>query len=185
MGADLPWSDGKRAIALERLSCVARLLRCVGAGGLVTVFDEVETIDQLWNRLSRFAAYDTLASVCTMDACWAVFGVTQRFDQIIRRDLDRGLLDYVSTRAAGDFLRSWRDRNYRCIEPPQLTDDDAAELVRLVRDAYASVYVVGSESEKDADLAFAAWKTNPGRNPRRLIRAIIDALDSKRSFRVA
>lgn len=182
MGADLPWSSGKRIIALDRLGCVARLLRCIGAGGLVAVFDEVETIDQLWSRPSRLGAYDTLATVCTLDAIWAVFGITRRFDQTITRDLERGILGYTGTRPSGDFLRHWRDRRYRVIEPPQLTDDAAVELARLVREAYASAYAVGFDGEKDTDLALAAWRTNPGRNPRNLIRAIIDALDSKRSF---
>ena len=180
MGTDLPWADWKRGKALERFGGMALLLRSLGAGGLVAVFDEVETIEQLWNRLSRLAAYETLGTFCTMDAVLAVFSVTGRFDQSVKRDLDRNILYYVSTKPAGEFVKNWRDEKYRIVRPPTLTDANASELEHAVLDTYSAAYPISVEAKDSADEAVALWISNPGRNPRRLIRSIIDALDSKR-----
>jgi hypothetical protein len=180
LGLDLPWSDSKRAIALERLAATARFLRAIRAGGLVMTFDEVETLDQLWNRLSRAGAYDTLGTVCGMDSAWAVFGVTQRFNNCIRHDLDQGILGCALPGLAGEFLRNWRDASYRIVEPPQLADEDASKLAQLVVETYSAAYPATPVGKARVDDAVAIWRINPARNQRRLIRSVIDALDARR-----
>ena len=184
LGADLAPFDGKRTKALDRVAELALLLRSVSGSGLVVVFDEVETIDQLWNRVSRLGAYETLGAFCAMQAAWVVFGVTERFQATINRDLENGLLNYATKICAANCLRSWRDGVFQQIEPPPLTDDHAGELTTRVVHAYHAAYSIGGADGLDMSRVLKLWMTNPGRNPRRLIRTIIDALDARRSLLV-
>lgn len=184
LGADLAPFDHKRTKTLERLAAVARLLRSVGGAGLVIVLDEAETIDQLWNRLSRLGAFETLGAICKMDAAWAVFGVTARFERSVNRDLDHGLLRYAPTEHATSFLRAWRDGAFRQFQPPAMTDAHADSLATRVIEAYSAAYPTGAEHSASGLEALRTWKANPGRNPRRLIRCIIDALDSRRQLQI-
>ena len=182
MGTDLPWSDGKRVLALERFAALAQLLRCIRAGGLVLVFDEVETLDQLWNRLSRTAAYETLGTITSMEASWAVFGITRRFDQSIRRDLGYGILNYAPPLLARNFLENWSHERYPIVTPPQLTENDAANLAQLLIELYSAAYPSTRVGKDSASGLVSAWTANPARNQRRLIRSIIDALDDRHSL---
>jgi hypothetical protein len=181
LGADLASFDYKRTKALERMAALAKLLRTVGGAGLVVVLDEAETIDQLWNRLSRLGAYETLGAFCGMEATWAVFGVTERFQRCVNRDLTNGILSYASTSHAAGFLRAWCDGTFRQIRPPQLSDDHAQELAIRVVQAYEAAYAIRADA-LDVSAVLNTWKANPGRNPRRLIRGIIDALDVRRDL---
>jgi hypothetical protein len=185
-GTDLAPFDYKRAKALERLAAVAKLLRSVGGAGLVVVLDEAETIDQLWNRLSRMGAYETLGALCRMEAAWAVFGITARFQRSVDRDLANGMLSYAQNADADGFLRAWRDRAYRQLAPPALTDEEAEDLVRRIVRVYDSAYPTIDRGPLYESQILFKWKSNPGRNPRRLIRSVIDALDARREliFRV-
>lgn len=179
-GADLAPFDHKRGKALGRLVAVAKLLRSIGGRGLVVVLDEAETIDQLWNRLSRMGAYQTLGALCRMDAAWAVFGITARFERTVDRDLANGLLSYCPTVDADAFLRTWRDHGYRQLAPPALTDEAAKDLVRRLVRVYDSAYPIPDIDPLDETRILVKWKSNPARNPRRLIRSVIDALDARR-----
>jgi hypothetical protein len=179
-GVDLAPFDGKRTKAIERIGSVARLLRALGGGGLVIVLDEAETIDQLWNRLSRMGAYQTLGAFCRLDAVWAVFGVTERFDRSVDDDVERGMLSYAPTVEASEFLRTWRARSYRVAASPAVDDQNAPELVRRIVDLYRSAYPGEEVDDTAAARALDGWRRNPSRNPRRLIRALIDALDESR-----
>lgn len=85
---------------------------------------------------------------------------------------------------AANFLRSWRDGRFPQITPPLLTDDDAGELTKRIVRAYEAAYSIGADGLDVSDV-LKAWKANPGRNPRRLIRSIIDALDARRSLTAA
>jgi hypothetical protein len=181
-GTDLAPFDSKRTKALERLAAVAKLLRSVGGAGLVVVLDEAETIDQLWNRLSRMGAYETLGALCRMDAAWAVFGITVRFQRRVERDLANGLLSYAPTSDAERFLRTWRDHGYRQLVPPALTDEEAEDLVGRIVSVYEAAYPIRERAPLDEIRILIKWKSSPGRNPRRLIRSVIDALDARRGL---
>lgn len=183
-GVDLAPFDYKRLKALERIAMLARLLRALGGKGLVIVLDEVETVDQLWNRLSRMGAYQTLGALCRSDATWAVFGVTDRFGRRVQRDLDNGLLVYAPTDDASQFLRTWRASGYRVVAPPAVTDVHAEHLVDCIVGAYRSAYSDAPIDRAEASAVLTAWKRNPSRNPRRLIRTLIDALDARRPLAI-
>ena len=183
-GVDLAPFDWKRPKALERTAMLARLLRTLGGAGLVIVLDEVETVDQLWNRLSRLGAYQTLGALCRSDATWAVFGVTDRFDRRVQFDLDNRLLIYSQFDEASQFLRTWGAGGYRVVAPPAVTDAHAEQLVDCILVAYRSAYSDAAIDRAEASEVLSAWKRNPSRNPRRLIRALIDTLDARRPLAI-
>lgn len=182
MGTDLAPFDYKRSKALTRLGEVAKLLRSVGGSGLVLVLDEAETIDQLWNRLSRMGAYETMGMVCGFDATWAIFGITARFQRCLDRDLSDGLWRHSSSTSAVTFLESWHTGAYRQIAPPAMSDEHAEDLVKRIVHAYGDAYAIPSGDSFDVSTILVNWKSNPSRNPRRLIRSIIDALDAQRGL---
>lgn len=179
-GTDLAPYDWKRPKALERAVLLSRLLRTLGGAGLVIVLDEVETVDQLWNKRSRIGAYQTLGALCQSDATWAVFGVTDRFDLCVQRDLANRVLIYSQSDEASQFLRTWGAGGYRVVAPPVVTDIHAERLVDCILGAYSSAYSDAKIDSAVASAVLGAWKRNPGRNPRRLIRTLIDALDAGR-----
>ena len=94
-GEDLSFADYSylRDKALQRLQELARLSRAMGCRGLVVLFDEVETVDQLWNIVSRMGAYRVLGTLCRMKYVWCVFAITDRFERAIDSDLDDGILN--------------------------------------------------------------------------------------------
>lgn len=179
-GIDLASFDWKRPKALERAAMFARLMRAVGGGGLVMVLDELETIDQLWNKRSRLGAYQTLGALCQSDATWTVFGVTDRFDLCIQRDLANRILGYSQSDEASRFLREWGSGTYRMVAPPVVTDVHAKHLVDRIVDAYSAAYADATVDREVGSAVLIAWTRNPSRNPRRLIRALIDSLDAHR-----
>jgi hypothetical protein len=181
-GADLSWSDhaSKRQKALDRIGALASLCRAAGLKGLVLLFDEAETVDQLWNVRSRVSAYSVLGRLCRTRHLWCVFGVTARFERTIEKDIQyaEGHVDQGSD--AGCFLRHWQDRRFPLIRPPTIDSEAARTLARRIASLYADAY---GTPHVDADLikrCLEEWRRNPGRNPRRLVRALIHALDSAR-----
>lgn len=182
LGADLAWSDSKRTKALSRIAEFSALMKVLGASGLVAVFDEAESIDQLFNRLSRTGAYETLGSLCAQNGILCVFGITRRFELCVVRDLTSDIGLFMHVKKAATFLTAWRAGAYSIIEPPGITGTEATRLAMLVlgtyRDAYPDVECGAAEIEASVLL----WQNNPSRNPRRLVRTVIDMLDLKRAL---
>src|SRR5262249_8458494 len=140
-GADLCWSDhsSKREKALLRIESIARLCRAVGQKGLVIVFDEAETIDQLWNIRSRLSAYSVLSRLCRMPAAWCVFGTTNRFDRSLETDLNNGACEAAGSQPR-DFLFRWQRREFATVEPPTMDTKSARSLARAVTSLYGVAY---------------------------------------------
>lgn len=182
LGADLAWSDSKRTKALARMVEFFSLLKVLGASGLVAVFDEAESVDQLFNRLSRTGAYETLGSLCVQDDVLCVFGITRRFELCIARDLNPDISLFAHVKLAANFLTSWRAGTHSIIEPPRITASEAARLATLVLDTYRDAYPGVECGAAEMEAAVRRWQDNPTRNPRRLVRSVIDTLDSKRSL---
>ncbi len=182
LGADLAWSDSKRQKALERIGAFIRLVRVLGGHGLIAVLDEAETIDQLWNRLSRVGAYETLGALCTQPHALLVFGITRRFDRCIASDVARGSLNYAPPLNAARFFEDWQSGCFEVIEPPPLESGAARELAMRIIEAYAMAYPSTRAEEGDVETALTRWRSNPNRNPRRLVRVLIDRLDAKRAL---
>src|SRR5207244_1147155 len=111
----------KRRAALARLTALAKMFGATGLGGMVVLFDEAETIDQLSNIRSRFTAYTTIGSLCQSPGLWAVFGITERFNRTLTGDLERVEWDHYSLDPYAEwFLTHWKKRSFRFIQPPSI-----------------------------------------------------------------
>jgi hypothetical protein len=182
LGGDLAWASYgyKRVQALRRLADLAVLFRSVGSSGLILIFDEVETIDQLWNVRSRMGAYTTLGELASMDHVWCIFAVTARFDAIIQRDLTGGILAQPGvTKEANGFLRSLY-RDVDLVAPPIVDKKSASELATRILDLYRQTHALRVSDGAGLSNVVDSWCRDPRSNPRTLIRAVIDRLDRLR-----
>ena len=183
LGLDLNWANYgyKRRAALTRLAALARMFEAVGVGGIVVLFDEAETIDQLWNIRSRLTAYATIGAMCQRASLWPVFGVTERFDRMVKSDTNR--LSWINSSAdanASWFLSHWDKGKLEIASPPIVERSMAASVARKVAQLYRDAYQVDVD-ESIVDRALEEWKKNPVRNPRRLIRSVVDGIDRGRT----
>jgi hypothetical protein len=184
-GIDLSWSDSqdKRDRAIARIGSIALLLRAVGLRGLVLVLDEAETIDQLWNIRSRISGYSVMERIFQLDAVWCVLGTTMRFDNTIARDLENGILSHdFDSPEAEMFLKRWRKQQFQFFEPPTIDVRSARKLAGIICEFYEMAYGRIRDVDGLAESCVAEWSSNPGRNPRRLIRLIIHRIDVRRAL---
>jgi hypothetical protein len=180
LGGDIAWASYayKRPVALRRIADLASLFRVLGARGLVLIFDEVETIDQLWNIRSRLSAYSTLGEFAAMPNVWCVFTVTARFDAVIRADLDAGITSNAPLSGeAKRFLRSFDDGRFDSVSPPGIDGKGAMELAHRIERLYRRAHPSSSPSQQSLSPTVERWARDPRRNPRTLIRTVIDQLD--------
>ena len=183
-GEDLSFADYSylREKALRRLQELARLSQVLGCGGLVVLFDEVETVDQLWNITSRMGAYRVLGTLCRMEYVWCIFAITDRFVRAIDADLDDGILNQPRLASeAKYFLQSWKRRNLCVIQPPTIGVRQADELGRRILSLYDKAHGPNAVEKNRFDGCIQAWCANPSANPRTLIRSVIHQLDVARS----
>lgn len=181
-GVDLSWSDhsSKRNKALSRIGAIASLCCATGLKGLVLLFDEAETLDQLWNVRSRLSAYSVLGRLCRTRNAWCVFGITERFERTLDQDIGYAIADAELNTDSEYFLRMWRDRGFGLVEPPGIDSESARTLVGAIRSLYADAYGIGRIDEAIIERCLDEWRQNPSRNPRRLVRALIHVLDASR-----
>src|SRR5206468_4028285 len=154
--------------ALQRIQSLATLCRSIGSKGLVLLFDEAETVDQLWNVRSRLSAYWVLDQLCSMRGVWCVFGITNRFLRSVEADFGYAAANNLLESGSGQFLRHWRTDNFRSVEPLKLDGHGARTLARAVATLYETAYEQHRNSEQLVDRCLADWRQNPMRNPRRL-----------------
>lgn len=186
-GSDLSWADYpyKRRQGLERIASITRMFRSLAQPGVVLLFDETETIDQLWNIRSRMGAYAVLNELAAMPGAFCVFGVTERFQAAIEADLARGVLeDETVSREAKAFLRSWHRGEMEIIVPPIVNSNSAINLANRIQDVYLQAYPNISGANRIASSCVEEWCANPSRNPRRLIRLLVHRFDAIRSVMV-
>jgi hypothetical protein len=184
-GIDLSWSDSqdKRDRAIARIGSIALLFRAVGLRGLVLVLDEAETIDQLWNIRSRISGYSVLERIFQLDAVWCVLGTTMRFDNTITKDLENGILSHnLESAEAEMFLKRWRKQQFQFFEPPTIDVRSAKKLAGVICEFYETAYGRIHDVDGLVESCVAEWSSNPGRNPRRLIRLIIHRIDVRRAL---
>ncbi len=188
LGGDLSWADYsyKRVRALARIQALGGLFAALGMGGLAIVFDEAETIDQLANIRSRMSAYGVIGRLCQMKSIWCLFGITERFDFIVRNDLQRDKTSVTpAEQQAKWFLKRWEEEAFQVMRPPAIDLEHAATLASSVVALYVSAYGNASNEDRAARACVDEWTRNPGRNPRRLIRALIHRLDAQRPLATA
>lgn len=183
-GSDIAHSDYgyRRTNALRRLHWTTAFIRSLGAKGTVLLFDELETIDQLWNRRSRAGAYEALGGFLDAPQTWCVFGVTERFQRIVREDAHSDLY-WLASPQGRRFLSLWRQGEAELIAPPSIGDHEARTLATIVESMYRNVYPDTGDCTSDVHGVIGNWSRNAARNPRRLVRAIVDSCDRARPFR--
>jgi hypothetical protein len=180
-GTDIAHSDYgyRRTKALLRLHWTTAFVRAAGAKGTVLLFDELETIDQLWNRRSRATAYDALGGFLDAPGTWCVFGITERFVRVVREDA-RSDLYWNASSGGRRFLAIWREGQEELFAPPKVAENEALELAVVVERMYRDAYPDTGDCRADVRSAVSDWSRNAARNPRRLVRAIVDACDRAR-----
>lgn len=169
----------RRTKALIRLQWTTAFVRSLGANGTVLLFDELETIGQLWNRLSRAKAYEALGGFLEAPGTWCVFGMTERFLRMVREDA-RSDLFWRSSPEGRRFLSIWREGEEELVSPSGIGNDDAQKLAEIVETMYRKTYPDTGDLSPDITSVVADWSRNAARNPRRLVRAIVDACDRAR-----
>lgn len=183
-GTDIAHSDYgyRRTKALLRLHWITSFVRAAGAKGTVLLFDELETIDQLWNRRSRANAYEALGGFLDAPGTWCVFGITERFLRIVREDARSDLYWQASTEGRR-FLKMWRAGEEDLIAPPKVAENEAMRLATVVERMYRDAYPDTGDCGAEIRSVVSDWSRNAARNPRRLVRAIVDACDRARPIR--
>lgn len=181
-GTDIAHSDYgyRRTKALLRLHWTTAFVRAAGAKGTVLLFDELETIDQLWNRRSRATAYEALGGFVDAPSTWCVFGITERFLRIVREDARSDIYWKVSPEGRR-FLKIWREGEEELVAPPKVADEEALELATAVERMYRDAYPEIGDCSSAIRSALSDWSRNAARNPRRLVRAIVDVCDLARA----
>ena len=183
LGADLRWASYgyKRDLALERMDTLAGIFHGLGMGGLTLVFDEAETIDQLWNVRSRLTAYGVLGRLCRMKHVWCVFGITARFERVLSYDNARGFTDSpLASPDARWFLKAWSDGSLDIVAPPEVTVEHARSLATSIAQLYSEAYGKDGADNRLVHQCVESWLKNPSRNPRQLIRLLVHQLDIRR-----
>jgi hypothetical protein len=184
LGLDLNWSDYsyKRRPAVNRLISLSYMFAAVGFGGIVVLFDETETIDQLYNIRSRLSAYSTIGSWSRAKHLWAVFGITERFGRTVEADHFKLFqVDSSPDEHAAWVLKGWRSDSFDIAKPPDVAEKFATEVAARVAKLYQEAYGVRA-SAAALTKAVHEWRTNPVRNPRRLIRRLVEEIDEGREF---
>ncbi|MEW6261797.1 MAG: BREX system ATP-binding domain-containing protein [Thermodesulfobacteriota bacterium] len=175
LGTDLAWSNYayKKEKAIRRIEDLGSYLKTVGFNGLLIQFDELETIEQLWNSRSRQSAYKVLFTLINFKNVWSVFATTERFSQRLNHDKNGGIVnDPEAIGFAEDYFR------LPTIKPPTFNLKLASELLNRILGLYGDVYAIPTGLNLQQSLE--SWSQMPFRNPRRLIRHAIDYLDRHR-----
>lgn len=184
LGLDVNWSTYgyKRRAALARISALARMFGAIGLGGLVVLFDEAETIDQLWNIRSRLTAYTTIGSMCQSAGLWVIFGITERFNRTLAADIERLAWDRFPVKEnAHWFLTHWQKGAFDTVKPPSIDKVLAPMVAERVAELYRDAYEIDLNN-LHFDQVVTEWAKNPVRNPRRLIRSIVEKIDRSRQI---
>jgi len=173
LGEDLGWADYsyKREQALDRVESLGECLRAANGAGFMALFDEVETIDQLWNYRSRMVAYAVISRLSSLRSVWPLFAITDRFTTLARSDYGR------ATPAALTFLQQVVSSRLSVFRTPQLDQQRAWRIALGVANLYKEAHAAVHFSESQVDAWVDEWGRNPSRNPRRLIRLVVNRLD--------
>ena len=119
-----------------------------------------------------------------MDGVLSVLATTARFDATISADIDHGVLDHEKLSIHAEwFLRSLQGGEFRVIDPPGFDRDSAETLAMRVAQLYDRAHGFSSGDSIARDRV-DEWLSDPGRNPRTLIRSVVDALDRLRPLRL-
>lgn len=183
-GGDLTiWDDRRRKeAAVHRITCLAALLRACGYGGLVVLGDELESLGQLWNSVSRAGAYNAMGALFTIPSTVWVLGAAGNFQRVVSADIDHGMRASYRLHSAGHrFFEQWTGGGFRRLSPPVLGPEDAEHLAMAIAEIYDRAYGgLGARAKRPLADVVQSWSADPARNPRRLARGLVEALDGLR-----
>jgi hypothetical protein len=174
-GVDLAWANYgyKREKAIKRIGDLGGFLKSAGYAGLMVQFDELETVVQLWNVVSRRGAYKTLNRLSNLKNVWSIYAATERLSRLM--EMDR-LSGKVTDPEARKFLDSYA--KLPTFSPPALNLHLGRELVTRIERLYRGVYPL--PASVSLSQVVEKWGRMSFNNPRRLIRHTIDHLDRNR-----
>jgi hypothetical protein len=177
LGTDLSWADYsyKKDKAIRRIGDLGDFLRSVGYAGLMIQYDELETVGQLWNVVSRQSAYRMLHTLINLRSVWSIFATTDRLSEQLLNDESSGKLrDSAALSFAADY------KKLPVLKPPVIDARLGGQLLRRIEGLYKGIYPLPQEAGLQQILD--RWLRMPFRNPRRLIRHAIDHLDRQRTL---
>ncbi len=97
------------------------------------------------------------------------------------RDLATGILaNPTLSMEARRFLRSLDDGHVEAVSPPSVDRRGASELANRILNLYRQAHALRFADDAKLAPVVDAWSRDPRRNPRTLIRAVVDQLDRLR-----
>lgn len=184
LGGDLTLRDdqGRKSAAVLRMAALAELMGACGFGGLVILGDELESLGQLWSSASRASAYNAMGSLFALPSVLWVLGAAGNFQRMVDFDIGQGMPTSWRLKNPGhSFFVRWSAGEFRRLSPPSLGRKEGDHLAGLIAELYEVGY--GPDHRRVGDSLAAvvrAWCEDPGRNPRRLARGIVEKLDQAR-----
>jgi hypothetical protein len=174
-GTDIYWSDYayRKQKAINRINDLGAYLRSIGFKGLLLEFDELETIEQLWNRASRKGAYRILRQILNLNNVWSVFAATEKVNKIL--EWDKYMISDIEALTFIDQFLS-----LPALRTPGLDHARALDLVGRLETLYRSAYPV-LPSIAGAEIV-DRWERMAISNHRRLIRYAVDCFDRYRAL---
>lgn len=183
LGGDLTRSDApnKRAEAVNRLEALGGLFSACGHGGMLLLGDEVESLDQLWNCVSRAGAYNWLGALTDLTNVGWIFGATRRFSRTIASDyVSVGIRAPGRIKTTGErFLDTWNCYGFVREELRALELEDGYRFAERLGEVYRVGYCINAPAQ-DLQGVVHGWIADPARNPRLLARAVVEELDNLR-----
>jgi hypothetical protein len=178
-GTDLYDWDYKKLKAIKRINDLGSFLINLGYKGFIVQFDELETITQLWNSLSRRSAYRHLNYLVKLNNIGFTLASTEKLRHLLKIDLNSVYYDGSSflDLDAKEFVRTFL--NLESINPPIIDTALAVELITKIKNLYQSVYKTNQLNNFQTTV-IEKWRKMVFRDPRRLIRLTIDLLDVNR-----
>lgn len=176
LGNDLSWADYqyKKEKALSRINDLGLFLKNIGVAGLIVQFDELETIEQLWNVSSRKGAYKIFSMIAGMKYVWSLFAATEKFNMRLKDDYEKL---QIRDPAIESFYMAYR--RLPVLEAPLVDRRLAWTLLQRIEELYCKAYVL--DSRPTLNEVLNRWVSMANNNPRRLIRHAIDHLDCCRA----
>lgn len=175
LGTDISFADYNylKVKCINRITEWGKYFKFIGFKGFMIQFDELETIVQLWNSLSRKGAYRVLYQFCGLKNIWPIFATTERLDSQIAEDLVFGNLDDEYARKFVKFYTKNDD-----FRPPGPEPRFVTQLLKKINKLYSAVYTLPESVELNS--IKNRWSKMPFKNYRRLIRLTIDYFDRLR-----
>jgi len=123
----------------DRMKSLAQLCRAAGLKGVVFLFDEIESVAVLYNRLSRTAAYSVLSTLLDPDEfphfCF-FFAATPDFRSKLKSEEEA----YIYSPSAASFIKKWINGKHCVLPLPRLSKSQNGELLRKLRSLHEHAF---------------------------------------------